>query len=114
VRTHEADVVQWLADAPAGTLDAICLDVDNGPDWLLSPGNGWLYEDDGLRTAAKVLSPQGVLTIWSAAPSPALVARMQQHFVAVEVTEVPVPRGQPDVIMLGRMPRESSSRSCPL
>jgi spermidine synthase len=109
VRTHEADVVQWLAHAPSDSLDAICLDVDNGPDWLLSPGNAWLYEDDGLRTAARVLSPRGVLTIWSAAPSPDLVARMQAHFFAVEVTEVPVPRGEPDVIVLAHMPRKSSA-----
>src|SRR5664279_4001969 len=31
VRPYEADVVDWLAEAPAGSLDAICLEVDNGP-----------------------------------------------------------------------------------
>jgi spermidine synthase len=109
VRTHEADVVPWLAGAPAGSLDAICLDVDNGPDWLLSPGNAWLYEDGGLATVARVLSPEGALTIWSAAPAPALVARMHTHFAEVEVTEVSVPRGEPDVIVLGRRPLRSAS-----
>jgi spermidine synthase len=63
VRTHEGDVVHWLAHAPASAFDAICLDVDNGPEWLVSPGNAWLYSDDGLRTAGHVLSPGGVLTI---------------------------------------------------
>src|SRR5674476_1278722 len=67
VRTHEADVVHWLANAPVSSMDAICLDVDNGPEWLVSPGNAWLYANDGLCTAARVLSPDGVLTIWSAA-----------------------------------------------
>ena len=108
VCTHEADVVEWLASAPGGSLDAICLDVDNGPEWLLSPGNAWLYGDDGLDTAARVLSPEGVLTIWSATPAPALVVRMHEHFAEVEVTEVPAPRGEPDVIVLGRMPRKTS------
>ena len=107
VRTHEADVVPWLANAPACSLDAICLDVDNGPGWLVSPGNAWLYEDDGLRSAARVLSPAGVLSIWSAAPTPALVARMSAHFTEVEVTEVSVARGEPDVLVLGRVPRKS-------
>jgi spermidine synthase len=106
VRTHEADVVHWLANAPASSLDAICLDVDNGPEWLVSPGNAWLYANDGLRTAARVLSPDGVLTIWSAAPTPALVARMHEHFTEVDVTEVSVARGKPDVIVLGRAPRK--------
>ena len=104
VRAHEADVVDWLADAPAGSLDAICLDVDNGPEWLVTPGNARLYANDGLRTATRVLSPDGVLTIWSAAPTPALVARMKEFFAEVEVTEVSAVRGEPDVIVLGRGP----------
>jgi spermidine synthase len=107
VRTYEADVVRWLANAPACSLDAICLDVDNGPDWLVTPGNAWLYEEDGLRTAASVLSAGGVLSIWSSAPSPGLVARMGELFTEVKVEEVSVERGEPDVIMLGRAPRES-------
>jgi len=105
VSTHEVDVVRWLAEAPPCSLDAICLDVDNGPEWLVSPGNAWLYADDGLRTAARVLSPGGVLTIWSAAPTPAFVARMGEHFTEVDVIEVSVARGEPDVIVLGRAPR---------
>ena len=101
---HEADVVEWLAHAPDGSLDAICLDVDNGPEWLVTPGNAWLYADDGLRSAARALTPGGVLTIWSAAPSPAFVARMHEHFAQVELTEVAAARGGPDVIVLGQSP----------
>jgi spermidine synthase len=105
VRAHEADVVQWLAGAPSCSLDAICLDVDNGPEWLVTPGNAWLYADDGLRTATRVLSPGGVLAIWSAALMPAFLARMQEHFTEVELTEIPAARGEPDVIVVGRAPR---------
>lgn len=105
VQTHEVDVADWLAHAPARSLDAICLDVDNGPDWLVSPGNSWLYEDDGLRAVARVLSADGVLTIWSATPSPAFVARMNDHFTEVDVTAVSVARGEPDVILRGSGPR---------
>ena len=105
VHAYEADVVQWLADAPAGSLEAICLDVDNGPDWLVTPGNAWLYADDGLRTAARVLLPGGVLAIWSAAPMPAFVARMAEHLDDVDVTEIPASRGEPDVVVVGRSPR---------
>ena len=108
VRSHEADVVQWLAQAQARSLDAICLDVDNGPEWLVSPGNAWLYGTEGLGTAARILSSEGVLTIWCATHSPCLVARMNEHFAQVDVTEVPVGRGEPDVIVLGRWPRKSA------
>jgi spermidine synthase len=109
VRTHQVDVVHWLASATACSLDAICLDVDNGPEWLVSPANAWLYADDGLRTAARVLSPGGVLTIWSAGRTPAFVARMSEHFSEVEVTEVPVARGEPDVIVSGHAPRNAEA-----
>jgi Spermidine synthase len=112
VRTYEADVVDWLASAPACSLDAICLDVDNGPEWLVTPGNAWLYSNDGLRTATRVLSPDGVLTIWSSAPAPAFVARMNEHFAEVEVTEVSAAQGEPDVIVRGRVPLKSSA-ACP-
>jgi len=112
VRTYEADVVDWLANAPGCSLDAICLDVDNGPEWLVTPGNAWLYSNDGLRTAARVLSPNGVLTIWSAAPAPAFVARMNEHFAEVEITEVSAAQGEPDVIVRGRVPLKSAG-VCP-
>ena len=112
VRTYEADVVDWLASAPACSLDAICLDVDNGPEWLVTPGNAWLYSNDGLRTATRVLSPDGVLTIWSSAPAPAFVARMNEHFAEVEVTEVSAAQGEPDVIVRGRVPLKSAG-ACP-
>ncbi|MGH3930364.1 MAG: spermidine synthase [Pseudonocardiaceae bacterium] len=110
-RTHsyEVDVVAWLIEAASASLDAICLDVDNGPDWLVTPGNGWLYENSGLRTAARVLSPGGVLAIWSAARSPALVARLAGCFAEVVTLEVPVVRGAPDVVVLGRRPITSSA-----
>jgi len=105
VHAFQADVVDWLADAPECSLDAICLDVDNGPEWLVTPGNARLYADDGLSTATRVLSPGGVLTIWSAAPAPAFVARMNEYFAEVKVTETSAGRGEPDVIMQGRGPR---------
>jgi spermidine synthase len=102
VRTYVTDVVDWLAGAPDCSLDAICLDVDNGPEWLVTPGNAWLYADGGLRTAARVLSPGGVLTVWSAAPAPDFVARMAEHLTDVEVVDVSAAHGEPDVIVSGR------------
>jgi len=105
VHAYQADVVDWLADAPEGSLDAICLDVDNGPEWLVTPGNARLYAEDGLRTSARVLSPDGVLTIWSAAPVPAFVARMNECFAEVKVTQTSAGRGEPDVIVQGWRPR---------
>ena len=46
--------------------DAILLDVDNGPDALVHPGNAGLYKRAGLMRARKALRPGGVLAVWSA------------------------------------------------
>ncbi len=105
VVVHEADVADRIAAAAPGSFDAICLDTDNGPDWLVSPANARLYTDSGLSAAARALSPGGVLAVWSAAPSPALVARMGGLFTEVSTLEVPVERGAPDVVTLGVDPR---------
>jgi spermidine synthase len=107
VTVHEADVADRIAAAAAASFDAICLDTDNGPDWLVSPANARLYTDSGLAAAARALSPAGVLSVWSAAPSPALVARLRGLFTEVTTLEVPVPRGAPDVVVLGIGPRGS-------
>jgi hypothetical protein len=102
---HEADVADRIATAAPASFDAICLDTDNGPDWLVSPANARLYTDSGLAAAARSLTPAGVLAVWSAAPSPALVARMGGLFAEVMTLEVPAGRGAPDVVVLGRQPR---------
>ena len=108
VTVHEADLVDVLTAAPPGSLDAICLDVDNGPEWLVDPGNGRLYTPAGLGAAARALSPAGVLAVWSAAPSPALAALMDARFTEVVTLEVPVARGAPDAVLVGTGPRHRS------
>ncbi len=105
VVVHEEDVADRLAAAAPGSFDAICLDTDNGPDWLVSPANARLYTDTGLSAAARALSPAGVLAIWSAAPSPALGVRLGALFTEVVTLQVPVERGEPDVVVLGVRPR---------
>ncbi|GAA0940727.1 spermidine synthase [Pseudonocardia zijingensis] len=105
VTVREADVADRIATAEPGAFDAICLDTDNGPDWLVSPANARLYTDSGLAAAARALAPGGVLAVWSAAPSPALVARMGGLFTETTTLEVPVERGAPDVVTLGVGPR---------
>jgi spermidine synthase len=105
VSVREADVADRLAATEPASFDAICLDTDNGPDWLVSPANARLYTDAGLGAAARALSPAGVLAIWSAAPSPALGMRLGALFSEVVTLQVPVERGEPDVVVLGVRPR---------
>ena len=46
--------------------DAIVLDVDNGPEWLVQKRNGALYGTAGLSRLVRSLRPRGVLLLWSA------------------------------------------------
>lgn len=102
VRCEVADVVTWLQGPVEERFDAICLDVDNGPDWTVRDENRWLYTDAGLAAAHDHLVDGGALTVWSAEHAPAFERRLRQRFHAVERREFPVARGSPDVLYLAR------------
>lgn len=99
VRVVVADLVAWAGGATE-TYDAICLDIDNGPEWTVVDGNAALYTVDGLTTLRGLLSPGGVLAVWSAAAAPAFADRLAEVYGSVAVHEIPVPRGEPDVVYL--------------
>lgn len=102
VRCEVADVVTWLQGPVTQRFDAICLDVDNGPDWTVRDGNRWLYTDAGLAAVHARLVGGGVLTVWSSERAPTFEHGLGRHFDAVERHEVPVARGGPDVLYLAR------------
>jgi spermidine synthase len=76
VRLTVADIATVLVRADGATWDAIMLDVDNGPDFLIHQQNAGLYSSRGLRSAYERLSPSGLLAIWCQGPSPALLATL--------------------------------------
>ena len=67
VTIRHDDVARTLASCPA-TFDAILLDVDNGPEAMVTEGNAALYRDAGLRTAIAALRPHGTIAYWSSDP----------------------------------------------
>lgn len=101
VRLRMDDVADAILLAPE-PLDAILLDVDNGPDGLVRADNNRLYSKAGLHNARRALAPGGVLAIWSAAKDPKFVRRMQD--VGFEVEEVEV-RARIDAQGKGKGPR---------
>ncbi len=105
VRCEVADLVAWLQHPRAETFDAICLDVDNGPGWVVGPGNRWLYGESGLASLCDRLDDEGALSVWSAAEAPSFERELQRRFRHVRRREVPVARGDPDVIYVARHPR---------
>ncbi|MCG0284407.1 spermidine synthase [Streptomyces sp. PSAA01] len=102
-----ADLVAWLRTAPQTpqaapqSYDALCLDIDNGPDWTVTEDNDGLYSPAGLAACAARLAPGGVLAVWSAQPSPAFEESLRNAgFTQVRTEEVTVARGVPDVVHL--------------
>ncbi len=85
---HVTDVLDVLAGAgpPRGPWDAVLLDVDNGPDFLVHPSNAPLYTPRGLAAARSVLCPGGLLTVWSSHLAPRLLQALAE--VAVDGDEV--------------------------
>lgn len=100
----EADLVAHIASADR-RYDALCLDIDNGPDWTVTEGNVSLYGPAGLAACRAGLQPGGVLAVWSAQPSAAFEDALREAgFTEVRTCEVPVERGVPDVVHLAVRP----------
>ncbi|MET8569693.1 spermidine synthase [Streptomyces sp. NPDC004783] len=103
-RIVEADLVEYVNET-SDTYDALCLDIDNGPDWTVTEGNDGLYSPGGLASCARVLRPGGVLAVWSAQPSPEFEETLRNAgFQQVRTEEIPVARGVPDVVHLAVRP----------
>ncbi|MGW6138150.1 spermidine synthase [Streptomyces sp. NPDC055144] len=100
----EADLVSYVQESTE-TYDALCLDIDNGPDWTVTEGNDNLYSPVGLAACRARLAPGGVLAVWSAQPSANFEGTLRNAgFRSVRTEEIPVVRGVPDVVHLGVRP----------
>lgn len=100
----ETDLVAFVNET-CDTFDALCLDIDNGPDWTVTEGNHGLYSAAGLASCARALRPGGVLAVWSAQPSPEFEGSLwNAGFQRVRTEEIPVARGVPDVVHIAVRP----------
>ncbi|MGH3312121.1 MAG: spermidine synthase [Streptomyces sp.] len=98
------DLMTYLRTA-GDLFDALCLDVDNGPDWTVTPDNGSLYSPAGLAACAARLTAGGVLAVWSAQATPTFDDAMRNAgFTRVRTEEIPVARGVPDVVHFATKP----------
>jgi len=70
VNLHHGDIAEWLPRREEG-FDAILLDVDNGPGFLIHEHNARVYAVEWLAAALERLNPGGVLVVWCDSPSPA-------------------------------------------
>jgi len=98
------DLVAYLRTT-TDRYDALCLDIDNGPDWTVTDDNENLYSPAGLASCQAVLKPGGILAVWSARPSSAFEDAMRNAgFRGIRTEEIRVARGVPDVVHLAVRP----------
>lgn len=90
LEVRHGDVGEVLRARFDDSLDAVLLDVDNGPDALVHERNAALYEEAFLYECARVLAPGGSVAIWSMADSTELRARLATIFATVETRAVGV------------------------
>ncbi len=72
-----ADVAKTIRAARPASLDAIVLDLYEGPHEATSRESASLYGAAALQRAWKALAPDGVLAIWSEDPDPAFERRLE-------------------------------------
>jgi spermidine synthase len=102
VRLHVGDIAgvlsgPWLISGlgePMGPWDAILLDVDNGPDFLIHPQNAALYAQPLLSAAYQQLPAGGLLAVWCQGEAPLLESTLRELGGAVDVSRIEVQRDQ--------------------
>lgn len=86
------DVADALASPQDWGWDAILLDVDNGPSFLIHDHNQRVYSERVLARALSLLNPGGALVIWCETASPDLEITVKRLAGQVELISVPVSR----------------------
>ena len=76
-----ADIADLLRER--NDYDVIILDVDNGPEPLVTAANAGLYSTEGLRVLHDCLSGHGVALLWSGFESTEFAARAKKAGFAV-------------------------------
>jgi len=76
-----------LVPLEAGAYDAILLDTDNGPGWLIRDLNASLYTAEAARRFLDALTPRGVLAYWSAEPASDLAETLAGTGALMEAVE---------------------------
>ncbi|MCW2800187.1 MAG: hypothetical protein JWQ70_1659, partial [Aeromicrobium sp.] len=84
------DVRAVVTEQPRRSLDAIVLDVDNGPDFLVRDANAAIYGPEFVTICAERLRANGTLCVWSMSASAQLAAALRAVFVKVTERSIPV------------------------
>lgn len=74
-----------LGERRLSVFDAILVDIDHTPSYLLNEGHAGFYQPTGLRRLTEQLRPGGAFALWSdVPPDQAFVEVLRAEFAAVE------------------------------
>jgi len=80
------EVVEKVAAAAVTEpVDAILLDVDNGPEWASFRTNARLYATDALSRAWSALASGGIYAVWSGYPADAFQGKLRKAGFTPEI-----------------------------
>ncbi|MDQ7991175.1 MAG: hypothetical protein AAGC63_04675 [Propionicimonas sp.] len=91
VTLHHGDVVGFVRGTDR-VWDAILLDVDNGPSFLIHADNAEVYTAGCLADCLDRLTPGGRLLVWCETASSPLELTLRRLAGRVEVIDVPIAR----------------------
>jgi spermidine synthase len=74
------DIRTTVGALPARSVDAILLDIDNGPGYLVYDANAEVYREPFLQSCRAALRAGGVLAVWSSHDSDELAATIDRVF----------------------------------
>jgi spermidine synthase len=108
VRVEIGDVAGAIAGARRGELDAILLDLYEGPRALPPHAKDPLYGAPAIDSAWSALRAGGVLAVWAEEPDRAYPQRLRAAGFTVEVREGGGRGGRAHVVYVGTRPEKSA------
>jgi spermidine synthase len=66
----QGDLFDIISNKQSNSYDALLLDVDNTPDYLIKQGNHRLYTPEFLKKIQQILTPIGRVSYWLSEPAP--------------------------------------------
>ena len=78
------DLFQCLQKYAKGSIDALLVDIDDGPDMLITEGNSRLYTPSFFARVREALAPTGCAAYWMAHPTPGFEKKLLRAGFQVE------------------------------